>query len=504
MSTVTPLRTAAALPVLSMIIRGQVITDHLTEVGGRGGDLRFLTPEVNHYLERLPLGNPRRMADLYAISFQDILDYLVELGQRLDIRRNAHLQWARESTYGTSPLTPALVDASYAGLPEWFARESMTEAAEQSIGIEYLEGWVPRRMLSGATVRIRCFGARCLHIVAGNAPAVSALSILRNALLRSDAIIKAPSNDPFTAWAIARTMCDMAPDHPVTKHLSVAYWRGGDTAVEQALYQPHHIEKIIAWGGFASVRHVTRYIQPGLELISLDPKRSTSIIGAEAFATTGMMQAAAVRVATDVGATNQNGCVNARVVYVLSGTDAAGLAKANALGQLVYAAMLALPGTVSTRPKRYNRDLKDLVVSLAMDDEWYRVIGGRDDEGAVIVSQLPEAVNFATALTDRTVNIVPIDTLDEFLGTVNAYTQTVGVFPEPLKDQLVDQLPLHGAQRIVSLGYAVTTVGTNAGPHDAIEPMRRMGKWILDEICTPETVAPLWEQGTAGTAAPSA
>ena len=36
----------------------------------------------------------------------------------------------------------------------------------------------------------------------------------------------------LTALAIARTLADVAPNHPLTKHLTVAYWKGGDTAVE--------------------------------------------------------------------------------------------------------------------------------------------------------------------------------------------------------------------------------------------------------------------------------
>jgi len=27
----------------------------------------------------------------------------------------------------------------------------------------------------------------------------------------------------------------------------VAYWKGGDEVVEEALYRPEHIEKIVAW-----------------------------------------------------------------------------------------------------------------------------------------------------------------------------------------------------------------------------------------------------------------
>jgi acyl-CoA reductase-like NAD-dependent aldehyde dehydrogenase len=132
------------------------------------------------------------------------------------------------------------------------------ESLERNIGIDCLEGWRTARLLDGREIAVRAFGARSLHIIAGNSPVIAALTVMRNAVLRSDAIIKNPSNDPFTALAIARTMIDMAPDHPVTKHLSVAYWKGGDETIERELYHPRHIEKIVAWGGLASVRHVTK------------------------------------------------------------------------------------------------------------------------------------------------------------------------------------------------------------------------------------------------------
>jgi hypothetical protein len=65
--------------------------------------------------------------------------------------------------------------------------------------------------------------------------------------------------------------------------------------------------------------------------------------------------------------------------------------------------------------------------------------------------------------------------------TVNAYTQTIGIYPESLKESLRDALGLHGAQRLVSLGFAADP--NLALPQDAIEPMRRMVKWIVDEQC---------------------
>ncbi|NBA96882.1 acyl-CoA reductase [Pseudomonas sp. R5(2019)] len=477
-------------PIAPMIIRGKVITDNLIDVGGRGGDLVFQTPDAHKYIDQLPLGNPAKLADLYTLTFKDILDYAEALGERLEFDKNPYLQEACELSYLTAPVTPSMVKGSYMGLRHMLTRESVTEQVENSVGVKYLEGWVKQRLIDGTELDVRCFGARTLHIVAGNATGLSLLTILRNMVLRSDAIIKAPSNDPFTALAIARTMVEMAPDHPLTKHLSVAYWKGGDQAFEERLYQPQNLEKIVAWGGFNSMKHVTRYIQPGLELISLDPKRSASIIGKGTFDSEETMREAALRLASDIGALNQKACVCARVVYVQSGTDEAGLANLNTFGGYVYDAMQTLPNTLSTVPKRYDQGLKAEVDALRLDDEWYKVMGGKDGEGAVICSQIPESVSFATRLDDRTANLVPVDDLHEMMDAVDAYTQTVGVYPESIKEDLKDILPLYGAQRIVSLGYAAGLKW--AGPQDSIEPLRRMGKWIVNQIASPEMTPAPW------------
>jgi hypothetical protein len=294
--------------------------------------------------------------------------------------------------------------------------------------------------------------------------------------------------------AIARTMLDMAPDHPITRHLSVAYWKGGDTEFEQALYRPANVEKILAWGGFASVTHVLRYIQPGLELISLDPKRSATIIGPEAFDSDETLSEVAVRAATDIGALNQLGCVNARVIYVVSGVDRNGLDRADQLGEAIYQQLQQLPEAVSTKAKWFDPELRARIDALRTNPEWYRVYGGRHGEGAIIVSQLDEPVDFHTGLSGRVANLVPIEDPLDAVRAMNAYTQTVGVYPDSLKTSLRDILPLHGAQRLVSLGYAAHA--SMAVPQDAIEPVRRLVRWIVDESCDPHDVAPLWLRKT--------
>jgi hypothetical protein len=335
-------------------------------------------------------------------------------------------------------------------------------------------------MFPGLSARTRAFGARAVHVIAGNAPIVSILTVIRNALTRSDAIIKLPSNDPLTAVALVRTMAEMAPDHPLTRHVSVVYWKGGDAATEAAIYDPRGIEKIIAWGGFDSVKHITQYLQPGIDLITQDPKLSGTIIGRQAFADEVTLAHVARRLALDIGAQNQEGCVSARVIYVESGTDDEGLERANRLGHLTFAALQALPDHLSTAHKAFDGVLKAEIDGVRLNAEEYRVFGGRGSEGAVIVSQEDMPVDFSRQLACRVGNIVPIDSFETAVRSVNAYTQTIGIYPETLKAELRDRLAFQGAQRIVSLGGAAT-MQHNMEKQDAIEPVRRMVKWVTEE-----------------------
>jgi hypothetical protein len=465
-----------------LILRGEIIGEAQVEHGGRRGGVRFLAPDLTAHLERLTLRQPSQMADLYQLRFDDLLDYLVELGPRLEIARNPHVQAAFRLSCVTSGLSESILRHHYTHLPAMFDRTEMRRMIERACGVDYLEGWVdqgPGRF-PGLTARTRAFGARCVHVIAGNAPIVSVLTVIRNALTRSDALIKLPSNDPLTAAALVRTMVEMAPDHPITRHVSVAYWKGGDEVVESTIYHPRAIEKIIAWGGFDSIRHITRYLQPGIDLITQDPKLSGTIIGAEAFADEATLCAVARRLALDVGAQNQEGCVSARVIYVVSGTDAAGLARANRLGELTFAALQTLPAHLSTPHKAFDHALKAEIDAARLQDEEYRVFGGRSNEGAMIVSQEPYPVDFSRQLACRVGNIVPIDDADTAVRSVNAYTQTIGIFPEALKHALRDRLAFQGAQRIVSLG-AAATMQHNMEKQDAIEPVRRMCKWVTEE-----------------------
>lgn len=458
-----------------LIIRGQVIEDFSEKFGGRQGESQFNTADAKRYLSQIIADKPSDMADLYTIDFNEIVDYLARLGPLLELNNNAYLQEAYELSKKTSSLSETILRHAYEMIPGFFDPQMTRQVADNTVGIDFLEGWVALR----EGVKVRAFGARAVHIIAGNVPIVGVATIVRNALTRSDAIIKAPSNDPLTATAVARTMIDMAPDHPLTKHLTVAYWKGGDEEFEEQLYQPRNVEKIIAWGGFSSIKHISGYLQPGIDLITLDPKQSGTIIGPEAFEDTDRMKSVAEKAALDVGTFNQEGCVNARVIYLVCGTDDPGVETAKAFGALLFQAIQALPETLSTVHRSFDPTLKDELDALKFVADEYTVIGGKGSEGAVIISHESEPVDFARDLACRVANIVPIDSVDTAVKSVNAYTQTIGIYPDSLKESLRDRLAYQGGQRLVSLGGA-TNMPSDA-PQDGIETMRRMCKWIVDD-----------------------
>ena len=127
-----------------------------------------------------------------------------------------------------------------------------------------------------------------------------------------------------------------------------------------------------------------------------------------------------------------------------------------------------------------------------MNEDFYRVYGGDRREGAIVVSQLDEAVDYSPMLSGRVANLVPIDDIDQVTLAVNAYTQTIGIYPESLKHQLRDLLPLFGAQRLTSLGYACSV--SIATPQDAIDRFAGCASGSSTRSATPTRSSPVATQ----------
>lgn len=470
---------------IPIIARGKIIMpgDDAIEFGGRVG-ARFRCPDPNLYINEMLLSNGSALEDLYNTPTEEILDFLAALGPRLGLD-NPYMKEAFDLCQEAGDLPESILLPVYSVAQDLFSREKLAQQVDAQIGIDYLDGWVEQGQPGKSNTRIRAVGTRQVHVIAGNVPITAALTVIRTALSKSDSLIKLPSNDPLTTSAIVRTMIDMAPDHPVTRHMAVAYWKGGDEQLERQIFTPTRVERITAWGGMSSMTHIQKYLVPGIELIPMNPKFSISIVGREALENEAVMEDVAMGIAIQAGQMNQVACASTRVVYVECNDSDDQLNKLDQLGEKIFHSWAKLSPSISTPAKRSNPELEAEMEALALDDTFYTVHGDTIN-GGVVVSKLPEAVEFASLLANRVVNLVPLPDIETVARHVDEGTQTVGIFPQRLRFQLRDKLTLNGVQRMIPLGISSMCEDNDPAemrrmPHDGGEPLRRSVRWIVDE-----------------------
>jgi hypothetical protein len=443
-TTLTP----AAVPVCH-VVKGEVVTGAAHEFGSP--QARFATPALD--LNAL-VWTRREPGPAFDTPLAEIIDVLVAAGERLKRDPDGLLAEALEFSVRTSPLPRDVLERSYAALGRAFDRRGLLFQVEQELGgADVLDGWrVIDNAPSGRTHRMRAFPPRLIHVIAGNAPGVAAMSVVRGALTKGVHLIKLPSNDLFTATAILRTMAAVAPGHPLVRSFSAAYWRGGDAQVESL------------------IRSAKQYIGPGFELVAFDPKTSISMIGREAFASDAALAEVAERAATDATIMNQQACASSRVQFVEGSLE-----QVDRYCALLQARLGVQRDTCSALGSPLPAELRDEIDGLRGMEPHYRVWGSYEGKGLVIRSE--EQVDFHP--DGRVVNVVPVPSLASAVGCANVATQTVGVYPPQRKGELRDALAAAGVQRIVELGKAVAF---EAGiSHDGFLPLSRFVRWVNDE-----------------------
>ncbi len=452
------------------VVRGKTAFGDDVSYQSRDMGAAFGTPalDLDHLAWRR--SEPLPMLD---IPIAEVIDFLARVGPALDFDKNEYLRHAHDGMTKVSALGSRVLENCYRDLPFMFRKEVLEAEVKANIGdLALLDGWVAKDPI-GAPLRMRAFPPRLVHILAGNSPMVAALTIVRAALSKGVHLLKLASNDLFTPTAILRTMAEIDPEHPVTQSFSAAYWPGGDAEIESILYRAQYFDKIVVWGGESAVRNAAKFAGPGFELVAFDPKVSASMVGREAFANKESIIAAAERAALDVGSFDQDACNCSRFQFVEADEDQAD----------AYCAALA---SALARDSRYgngrmpvpvSEEIRDEVDVLKTMEPIYRVFGGYDGQGLVIRSDEP--VDFHPNF--KTVNVVTVPSLTEAVKHITVATQTVGVYPPARKRELRDALSAAGAQRIVTLGEVNGISGFGGGPHDAMFPIHRFMKWIVEE-----------------------
>jgi hypothetical protein len=460
---------ASAEPVVSapFFLRGQLYEGQDVTHRSRDLGVTFATPHIQ--LDGVV--HPRtEVPPLLNVPLAEIIDFLVETGQRLLAPDNPYMQECFDRMASTHILPRSVVETTAKHAVAYLDRRILMAEVEQNFpDPRALDDWVPKQDFTGRRSFVRAFAPRLIHVLPGNSPGVAVKSVAQGAMVKAVNLFKMSSADPFTMVAILRTMAAIDPEHPIVKSMSAVYWRGGDDSVERVLYRPQYFDKIVAWGGGDAINNVIKYLGPGFQLVSFDPKTSISMVGNEAFASEESLDLAADLASADVMTLNQEACVASRFLYV-EGAEAEVDRFCEKLHRRI-AERAAASGDV--RP--LDMDLREQIETLMMMDDEFGVWGRPDGKGVVIRSDEP--VDFHPI--NKTANVVRVERLDDAVKWINVATQTVGFYPFDRMAAYRDRLASGGAQRIVHLGEAgPSTIGN---PHDAMYPLHRFVHWMAHE-----------------------
>ncbi|HEY7820639.1 MAG TPA: acyl-CoA reductase, partial [Vicinamibacteria bacterium] len=303
------------------------------------GEFQFLVfarPDPKELLET-DIGELSR--GLFALPVSEVLEYVGELRRILTEGREA-LRAAATRSSASMPLDGRLLKLAFDQLPTLLDPDALGEAIDRELGgpgfpgRRYLDGWVEvgAEVHRGANARMadRIFGlapggsnhhrprvkaipTRQLHVTAGNSPLLPLVSFLRGLATKGALVVKSPAEATAVSAILAQAIQALDPDHPISRHTSLVYWKGGDASFENLLFGPGAFDRVVVWGSPETVRSVRSRVEHA-KTVLLNPRYGMSLIGAQAFP--DRVSEAASLAGADSLIANQQACTASLVHYV--------------------------------------------------------------------------------------------------------------------------------------------------------------------------------------------
>lgn len=355
-------------------------------------------------------------------------------------------------------------------------------------GRAYLNGWtdIPDTIAAGAMAiargkmggsaasaarsrRLRAVPTTQLHITAGNSPVVPAISALRAFATKGAVTIKLPSGALVAGAALALAMHVTAPEHPLTRHASIAYWPGGDDAVESVLLRHGAFERIVIWGSRASVDAVAARAA-GTKTLVFNPRYGVSLLGRAALAPQ-MIEETARRAAQDTLVWNQQACIASLVHYAEGGG-----AEIERYCSALTKELALWDGAQDHRP---NRSLVGRIRTARRgelsDGKWS--VNGPPVAPTSAVVRMDRGFDLFAHPQARVVVVRAVNDLAETLNLMHSGVSSVGIFPLERLDGLRDEICGRGVTSVIPLGEADTLFA--GAPHDGMRPLSELVSWSV-------------------------
>ena len=201
---------AAAADSAPFFIRGKLVEGCDLIQRSRDLGVDFATPRLN--LDAVV--HPRtELPPLLNVKISEIIDFLVEAGQRLTSGNNPHVEACIERMAKVSLAPRSVIEHQMLHATDYLDRKVLEEVLEQNFpDPKALDEWIPHTDHQGRRSFIRAFAPRLVHVLPGNSPGMGIRSIAQSALVKSVSLFKMPSADPFSTVAFLRTMAEIDPD----------------------------------------------------------------------------------------------------------------------------------------------------------------------------------------------------------------------------------------------------------------------------------------------------
>jgi hypothetical protein len=412
---------------------------------------------------------------LYSLNVEDILCYLENILDTI-LGSSRLLENILETLRLTSDLPDAFLCEWAASLTSSFDRQTALHIIDSELsymgqpGSTFLDGWVEAYSDNGDREKpcIRAMPTRQLHITAGNAPEVPVVSILRAVLTKSAAVIKLPYGATLTGALLSLAAAAGAPDHPITKNLSIVYWPGGDESIENVLFGPHSFDRIVIWGSPDAVSSV-RSRTPFTKVTSFDPRYGVSLIGREAFEND--IEGAVERTASDIMMYNQKACTSSLVQYVEGSLE-----QAEHFAKLLAAALeqhnIKAPGFT---PPSATGQIKRMRRGKYAAGTWYiNNYMGNYSSGIMVI---PGEFDILDHPMCRLAIVRPVSSLDYALKYMSQNVSTAGVYPENRRLALRDRILARGVSNVLPLGECGKAYP--GMPHDGVLALNELVDWKI-------------------------
>jgi Acyl-CoA reductase (LuxC) len=432
--------------------------------------------------------------ELYSISHESVREWLTLVSAAL-ARESDFVARVRDLDRMTSEHPDAFGDIAFVAFSFLLSPEAATASVDAELsqhGIpvrRLLDEWVempiarmpgpvhivgadmlPDSLTSEIPVSkalVRAMPTRQLHITAGNSPLVPVLSLLRAVWTKSPCALKLPSGAVLAGAMIALIAATAASQHPITRHLSMVYWQGGDESVERVLFFPNAFDRIVVWGAPESIASV-RARAGFTKVICFNPRYSVSFIGREALGD-GNLDEVAARAVCDSMIENQKACIASLVHYVEGSVDDA--------ERYAAAVERALDRWDAQMPhpllNRHRALLKRMERGVILDAQvHFHEVDGAFRSGVVVA---PYDFGIKDHPMCRLIVVRPVSDLDECLQFLHPAVATVGIFPESRRVSLRDRVAARGVSNVVPLGHAGAVAAGSS--HDGMLVLSELVDW---------------------------